>query len=67
MAERIKVLLEDVRAKAQLEREMSLARTVQETLLPGRDAVTVGPLRLAGLVVHRGRVRRRLVVPRRAG
>lgn len=51
MAERIKVLLEDVRAKAQLEREVSLARTVQETLLPGRDAVTVGPLRLAGLVV----------------
>ncbi|RYZ38066.1 MAG: HAMP domain-containing protein [Myxococcaceae bacterium] len=51
MAERIKVLLEDVRAKAQLEREVSLARTVQETLLPGREAVTVGPLRLAGLVV----------------
>ncbi len=51
MAERIKVLLEDVRAKAQLEREVSLARTVQETLLPGREAVQVGPLRIAGLVV----------------
>ncbi|NVJ24860.1 MULTISPECIES: PP2C family protein-serine/threonine phosphatase [Myxococcus] len=51
MAERIKVLLDDVRAKAQLEREVSLARTVQETLLPGRDAVQVGPLRIAGLVV----------------
>ncbi|MCP3137334.1 PP2C family protein-serine/threonine phosphatase [Pyxidicoccus xibeiensis] len=51
MAERIKVLLDDVRAKAQLEREVSLARTVQETLLPGRDAVQVGALRIAGLVV----------------
>ncbi|WIG98067.1 SpoIIE family protein phosphatase [Myxococcus sp. SDU36] len=51
MAERIKVLLEDVRAKAQLEREVSLARTVQETLLPGREGVQVGPLRIAGLAV----------------
>lgn len=51
MAERIKVLLEDVRVKAQLEREMSLARTVQETLLPGREALQVGPLRIAGVVV----------------
>jgi sigma-B regulation protein RsbU (phosphoserine phosphatase) len=51
MAERIKVLLEDVRVKAQLEREMSLARTVQETLLPGREALQMGPLRIAGLVV----------------
>jgi sigma-B regulation protein RsbU (phosphoserine phosphatase) len=51
MAERIKVLLEDVRVKAQLEREMSLARTVQETLLPGREALQMGPLRIAGLVI----------------
>ncbi|QSQ25132.1 SpoIIE family protein phosphatase [Pyxidicoccus parkwayensis] len=51
MAERIKVLLDDVRAKAQLERDVSLARTVQETLLPGRDAVQVGAVRIAGLVV----------------
>lgn len=51
MAERIKVLLEDVRVKAQLEREMSLARTVQETLSPGREALQIGPLRIAGLVV----------------
>jgi sigma-B regulation protein RsbU (phosphoserine phosphatase) len=51
MAERIKVLLDDVRAKAQLERDVSLARTVQETLLPGRDAVQVGPVRIAGVVV----------------
>jgi sigma-B regulation protein RsbU (phosphoserine phosphatase) len=51
MAERIKVLLEDVRAKAQLERDVSLARTVQETLLPGREGFQAGPLRIAGLVV----------------
>jgi sigma-B regulation protein RsbU (phosphoserine phosphatase) len=51
MAERIRVLLEDVRAKAQLEREVSLARTVQETFLPGREAVQVGAVRVAGLVV----------------
>lgn len=51
MAERIKVLLDDVRAKAQLERDVSLARTVQETLLPGREAVQVGAVRIAGLVV----------------
>jgi sigma-B regulation protein RsbU (phosphoserine phosphatase) len=51
MAERIKVLLEDVRTKAQLERDVSLARTVQETLLPGREGLQVGPLRVAGLVV----------------
>jgi phosphoserine phosphatase RsbU/P len=51
MAERIRVLLDDVRAKAQLERDVSLARTVQETLLPGREGYQVGPLRIAGLVV----------------
>ena len=51
MAERINVLLEDVRAKAQLERDVSLARTVQETLLPGREAFQTGPVRIAGLVV----------------
>ena len=51
MAERIRVLLEDVRTKAQLEREVSLARTVQETLLPGREPLQAGPVRVAGLVV----------------
>ncbi len=30
---------------------MSLARTVQETLSPGREALQVGPLRIAGVVV----------------
>jgi phosphoserine phosphatase RsbU/P len=51
MAERIKLLLEDVRNKAQLERDVSLARTVQETLLPGREGFQVGPLRVAGVCV----------------
>src|SRR5262249_33272026 len=36
-------------AKAALEREMQLARTVQETLLPSREVVAHGPLRLAGV------------------
>ena len=48
MADRIGFLLEDARTKAQLEREMALARTVQETLLPRRDPMQVGPLRIAG-------------------
>ncbi len=49
MADRIKWLLEDVKAKAVLEREMQLARTVQETLLPTREVVQLGNLRIAGL------------------
>ncbi|HEY0095719.1 MAG TPA: signal protein, partial [Archangium sp.] len=51
MAERISVLLEDVRAKAQLERDVSLARTVQETLLPGREGFQLGALRVAGVCI----------------
>lgn len=51
MADRISWLLEDVRAKAQLEREMSLARTVQETLLPSREPLQAGTLRIAGSVI----------------
>ncbi|MGQ0504774.1 MAG: HAMP domain-containing protein, partial [Myxococcaceae bacterium] len=48
MADRIQWLMEDVKQKAVLEREMQLARAVQETLLPSRDVVTAGPLRIAG-------------------
>jgi sigma-B regulation protein RsbU (phosphoserine phosphatase) len=51
MAERINVLLDDVRTKAQLERDVALARTVQETLLPGREGFQVGPLRIAGVCI----------------
>lgn len=50
MADRISWLLEDVRSKALLEREMLLARTVQETLLPNREPYQLGSLRVAGLV-----------------
>jgi len=48
MADRINLLLEDVRNKAVLEHEMHLARKVQETLLPGGDALVVGAMRVAG-------------------
>lgn len=48
MADRINVLLEDVRNKAVLEREMQLARKVQETLLPSPEPLELGPLRVAG-------------------
>jgi sigma-B regulation protein RsbU (phosphoserine phosphatase) len=51
MADRIGYLLEDARTKAQLEREMALARTVQETLLPRREPMQVGPLRIAGACI----------------
>lgn len=51
MAERMNVLLEDVRVKAQLERDVSLARTVQETLLPGREGFQLGALRVAGVCI----------------
>ncbi len=50
MAERMSYLVEDARQKAVLEREMALARTVQEALLPGRDPLVLGGLRVAGLV-----------------
>ncbi len=51
MADRISWLLEDARVKAVLEREMSLARQVQEALLPTREPFQLGPLRIAGAVV----------------
>lgn len=50
MAERMTWLLEDARARAALEREVALARTVQEALLPSPEPVLVGPVRLAGSV-----------------
>lgn len=51
MADRISWLLEDARVKAVLEREVSLAKQVQEALLPTRDPFQVGGLRIAGAVV----------------
>lgn len=49
MADRINVLLEDVKNKAVLEREMQLAQRVQETLLPSREPYVAGPIRVAGV------------------
>ena len=51
MADQIRRLVEEARAGAMLEQEMRVAKEVQETLLPGRHHVEVGPLRLAGSVV----------------
>ncbi len=51
MAERMSFLMEDARVKAALERDMLLARQVQEALLPGREPLRSGPLQLAGVVV----------------
>ncbi len=48
MADRIALLMNDVRQKAFLEREMQVAKTVQETLLPNRDVFPVGPIKIAG-------------------
>lgn len=51
MAERLSHLVEDARVKAVLEREMSLARQVQEALLPSREAFFASNLKIAGAVV----------------
>ncbi len=51
MAERMSFLMEDARVKAALERDMMLARQVQEALLPGREPLRAGPLQIAGVVV----------------
>lgn len=48
MADRIAWLLDEARNRAVLQREMQLARKVQETLLPTREALEQGPLRIAG-------------------
>lgn len=48
MADRISLLMEDVRKKAFLEGEIQVAKTVQETLLPNRDVFPIGPLKIAG-------------------
>lgn len=51
MADRISWLLADVRNKAVLEQQVELARKVQETLLPTKDPLQVGALRIAGTCV----------------
>jgi sigma-B regulation protein RsbU (phosphoserine phosphatase) len=42
--------MEDVRVRAKLEREVDLARTVQQSLLPGLEAFTQGAVRIAGTI-----------------
>lgn len=55
MADRVKALLLDAKVRAQLDQQMQVARAVQESLLPPRDLITMGPLRVAGLVVSADR------------
>jgi len=51
MAGQIKILLEETRARAQLDEQVQIARTVQESLLPTTAVMNVGPLQIAGKVV----------------
>jgi sigma-B regulation protein RsbU (phosphoserine phosphatase) len=51
MAERMSYLVEDARVKAVLEREMALARQVQEALLPPRHVWDANGIRVSGAVV----------------
>ncbi len=48
MANRLQVLLDETAAKAVLEKELELARAIQETLVPRADLIECGPLRIAG-------------------
>ena len=48
MADRLQVLLDETAAKAVLEKELELARTIQETLVPTADLIERGPIKVAG-------------------
>ncbi|MCA9677395.1 MAG: SpoIIE family protein phosphatase [Kofleriaceae bacterium] len=48
MADQIVVLLHQTAEKAHMEKELEVARTIQETLVPPNDPVTKGPFTLAG-------------------
>ncbi len=48
MADQLGILLHETAAKASLEREMSLARDVQESMHPSADVIDHGPFRVAG-------------------
>lgn len=48
MAESLGILVKEMAAKASLERELELARSVQELMSPPGDRVEVGPFELAG-------------------
>jgi len=55
MADRVKALLDDAKKAAQLDQQMQVARAVQESLLPSRELITVGSLKIAGLVMSADR------------
>ena len=48
MADQISILLQQTAEKARIEQELEVAKTIQETLVPGSDPVERGPLRFAG-------------------
>jgi serine phosphatase RsbU (regulator of sigma subunit) len=48
MADQIAILLQQTAEKARIEQELEVAKTIQETLVPGADPVDRGPLRFAG-------------------
>lgn len=48
MADQIAILLQQTAEKARIEQELEVAKTIQETLVPGADPVAFGPLRFAG-------------------
>jgi serine phosphatase RsbU (regulator of sigma subunit) len=48
MADRLQVLLQETAAKATLEKELEVARAIQETLVPSADLIDRSIVRLAG-------------------
>jgi serine phosphatase RsbU (regulator of sigma subunit) len=48
MADRLQVLLDETAAKAVLEKELELARTIQETLVPSAELIDRSPVWVAG-------------------
>ncbi len=48
MADQIVILLNETAAKATMEKELEVARTIQETLVPGEDVVDRRVIQLAG-------------------
>ncbi|MBP6628725.1 MAG: SpoIIE family protein phosphatase [Kofleriaceae bacterium] len=48
MADQIAILLEQTAEKARIEQELEVAKTIQDTLVPSQDPVTLGVLSLAG-------------------
>ena len=48
MADQIAILLEQTAEKARIEQELEVAKTIQETLVPGPDPVDCGALKFAG-------------------